>query len=434
MPVSPADAQGRTGPGRPLKPLGDPSSALGRLGALIRQLRLERRLTLIRLGELTGYSCQHLGAIERGQVVPAEAVIVACERTLGAGGQLAAAFPAVIREQASNRHRREAARRDTETLSDLGPGWSKLATAMQRPLAVSAGLTDKLEQITSQHRVLYHELSSAQLLGTAEAHLGLLTGLLRGTQPDGRVRHRIAAAAAETAGLTAWLWFDLGDRSRMGALYSVAASLIEEAGDPALGAYVTGYRALTADACGSAREAVLHAQTAWDQAPAITSRLTRSWLAAVGASILARAGDRRAAMNQLRQARTHLDAAHGAEEWMYDFDHSALAGYRGQCHLRLGEAAAAVTAFREGLAALPDGCHSRGALLMIGLAEACLGRNEVDAARQHALEALAAFTMLGSEAGVLRVRRFREQLTAAGHPRDAAELDERIHDYLPGKP
>lgn len=46
-------------------------------------------------------------------------------------------------------------------------------------------------------------------------------------------------------------------------------------------------------------------------------------------------GDRRTVLKLLGQARDHLDAAQGREEWMYDFDHSALAGYRGESHLRV---------------------------------------------------------------------------------------------------
>jgi hypothetical protein len=67
---------------------------------------------------------------------------------------------------------------------------------------------EDLEQITDRQRVLYHERSSAEILVSVEAHLGLLASLLRGSQPE-PVRHRIASAAAEAAGFAAWLLFDL---------------------------------------------------------------------------------------------------------------------------------------------------------------------------------------------------------------------------------
>ena len=293
MPTSAGPRQPSRGPGRPPKPQGDSSSALARLGGLVRCLRGERGLTLMSLGELTGYSWQHLGAVERGQVVPSEAVVVACERALAAGGQLAALFPAVVREQASHRHSREAARRGDAMRTDLDVEWARLGAAARRPSAVSVPVVEELEQITDRQRVLYHELSSAEILVSVEAHLSLLVSLMRGTQPE-PLRHRIASAAVEAAGFAAWLWFDLGDQFKMGALYDMAGDLFAEAGNPALAAYVTGYRALAAEAWGLGREAVHQAEAARNRAPAGTSQLARSWLSAVGANTLALTGDRAA--------------------------------------------------------------------------------------------------------------------------------------------
>ena len=119
---------------------------------------------------------------------------------------------------------------------------------------------------------------------------------------------------------------------------------------------------------------------------------------------------------------------------MFDFDRSALASYRGQCHLRLGQAREAAAAFREGLAAVPVGCERRGAFLVIGLAEASLAAREKDVALADALRALAVFQKLGSAAGILRVHRFRGLLAKAGHRREAGVLDEHVRSYLPDAP
>jgi hypothetical protein len=325
----------RRGPGRPPKPQENPSSAQAQLGGLVRRLRGEHGLTLMNLGELTGYSWQHLGAVERGQVAPSEAVVVACEPALAAGGQLVALFPAVVREQASHRHGREAARRGDAMQTDPDVEWARLGAAARRPSSMSVSLVEELEQITDRQRVLYHELSSAEILVPVEAHLSLLVSLLRGTQPE-PLRHRIASAAVEAAGFAAWLWSDLGDQFKMGALYEMAGDLFAESGNPALAAYITGYRALAAEAWGLGREAVHQAEAARDRAPAGTSRLARSWLSAIGANMLALTGDRSSALNLLGKACDHFDAAQGKEEWMYDFDHSALAAYRGRAPARSG--------------------------------------------------------------------------------------------------
>lgn len=430
MPTSAGSGRpSRRGPGRPPKPQDNSSSALAQLGALVRRLRGERGLTLMSLGELTGYSWQHLGAIERSDVVPSEAVVVACERALSAGGRLVALFPAVVREQASNRHSREAARRAGTVQCDRDVEWARLLAAARQPSAVSSALLEDLEQITDRQRVLYHELSSAEMIISVEAHLSLLISLMRGTQPE-PIRHRIASAAVEAAGFAAWLWYDVGDQFKMGSFYQMADDLLAEAGNPALGSYIGGYRALAAEACGLGSEAVHRAEAARDQAPASTSHLARSWLAAIGANTVALTGDRSSAVSLLGQACDHLNAAHGKEEWMYNFDHSALAAYRGQCHLRLGQAREAMAAFEAGLASLPPGCDRRGAFLSIGLAEACLAERVLDAATHHAQRALAAFAAHGSAAGLRRVQRYRGLLANAGYRRAAAALDQQVRDLV----
>ena len=230
VPIAQPPDSGRRGPGRPPE---DPASARGQLAALIRGLRTSQGLTLARLSVLTGYSVQHLGAVERGQVVPSEAVVSACEDVLAAGGQLAALFPGVIREQARTRHAREAARHGARTLPAIGTEWPQLAFAARRPSTVSGTLVEDLEQITDRHRLLYHELSSGEMLGPVEAHLSLLASLMRGSQPD-PLRHRIASAAAEAAGLAAWLWLDLGDQVKAMMLYEMADGLLGQSGNPAL--------------------------------------------------------------------------------------------------------------------------------------------------------------------------------------------------------
>ncbi len=381
------------------------------------------------LGGLTGYSWQHIGAVERGQVAPSEELVVVCERALAAGGRLVALFPAVVREQASLRHEREAARRDSGIRTDRDIDWCRIAAAAQRPSAVSAAMVAELEQITDRQRLLYHELSSAEMLISVEAHLSLLISLMRGSQ-NALIRHRIASAAVEAAGFAAWLWFDLGDQFKMKTLHEMSGNLLGESGNPALGCYIAGYQALTSDGSGMRDDAIGHAEAARNQAPVSMSRLTLSWIAAISANAIALAGDRRSAMDMIGRAQDYLETANGKEEWMYDFDHSALAGYLGQCHLRLGQPGEAVAVYSAGLAELPDGCDRREAYLAIGLAEAFLLGREVDVAVHHASQALDVFASRASVAGLTRVQTFRDRLARAGQQRQADDLDQRMRAHL----
>lgn len=335
----------------------------------------------------------------------------------------------MVREQASVRHRREAARRDGIMREEPDIDWARLAAAAHRPSAVSTAVVEDLEQITDRQRVLYRQLSSAEMLVLVEAHLSLLASLLRGSQSE-PVRRRIASAAVEAAGFAAWLWFDLGDQFKMGALYEMTASLLDEAGNPALGCYVTGYRALAADGTGLNRSAVGHVELALSQSAGTCSDLARSWLLAIGANVAASNGDGSLALDLLGQASNHFEASDGKEDWMYDFDYSSLAAYRGQCHLRLGQPREAVGAFTQGMAEIPPGYERRAAFLDTGLAGAFLMGGELEAALGHASQALDVFARCGSVAGIRRVQAFRRQLADAGYRREAQSLDEQVRAHL----
>jgi tetratricopeptide (TPR) repeat protein len=404
--------------GRPPKPLDASASALAGLGAELRKLRLEQGLTLIRLGELTGYSRQHLGAVERAEVAPSEDVVTACERALSAGGQLIALFPAVVREQAAFRHARETTRHAHTHVPDQDIDWSHLATAATRS-SVSPGMVEQLELITDRQRALYHELTSAEMLVPVQAHLGLLLSLLEATHSE-PLRHRIASAASEAAGFAAWIWHDLGDPYNSSRHYTTAERLRPEAANPALHSYVTAYHAL---ACGHAPGAIDYARQALDTAPKATTHLTRSWLCAVAANVVARV-DPAEAVRLLGQARDHFDAVEGREEWMYEFDRTALAGYRGQCHLQLGQPTDAIGAFAEAIASVPASCVRRKAQFTLGLAEAYLASGDVDEALTLASDSVRVFASRGSVSGISGVQRLRDLLRNDGHVRHAAQLNE----------
>jgi transcriptional regulator with XRE-family HTH domain len=112
--------------GRPSKPLNPDASMAAWLGAELRARRQERGLTLKTLGELTGYTYQHVSEVERAKASPSEPFVAACDHALEARGRLLALLPAVINERAVQRHRRAARRRysgstHTEGGEDVDP-------------------------------------------------------------------------------------------------------------------------------------------------------------------------------------------------------------------------------------------------------------------------------------------------------------------------
>ena len=419
----------KKGPGRPAKALDPDASLLAALGARMRELRKERALTLMELADLTGYSWQHLGAVERGSVAPSESVIVACDTTLGAGGALNGLLPAVIREQAHLRHSGEVARRSSGEVRGPEVDWGRLSACGTHASAPTAAVLDDIEAITAHQRRLYHELTSAQMLVPVDGHLGLLLSILKAPAPD-RLRRRVVSAAGEAAGFSAWIWFDLGDHFKMTGRYGIALEALAEAGDTGLRSYISAYRAVTADAAGRSDEAVGHASAALNMANRSVARITKSWLHAVKATAHVHAGDSRTALAELDQAHTALGrAGDERDEWMYDFDHERLLGYEGDCLLALGRHAQAARSFEQALGGVPATCVRRRAEIGVDLAQARLGQGESAEAVRLAMEAITVFARRGSAAGMSRVRRLRDHMSHLGRAAAARELDDFVRTW-----
>lgn len=393
-------------------------------------------MTLVELAQLTGYSPQHLGAVERSSAVPSETMVARADAVLCASGRLLVLLPEVIGEQAHIRHRNEAARRSIHAVAEDASAleedlaWERLAHASRRSSRVTSSIVEDLELITDRQRRLYHELSSAELLAQVQTHHGLLTGFLRGASPD-PLRRRIVSAAAEAAGFAAWLWFDLGDTFRMSVLYRQSNDALSEGADPSLASYIKGYEGLAAGECGRRDSAAALLAEACDRAPRSLFATTRSWLDVLNANALAVIGERRGALASLGRAQRSHDAAQNdrKDPWMFDFDYSSLAGYSGSCYLALGRTSAAVTAFEDALAHLPESCDRRRAIIQTGLARARVRAGEVEEACELACTALATFAGRGSVAGVRRVRRVRNALREAGHETAALAIDEQVRAF-----
>lgn len=85
--------------GRPPKPIapGAPAAAAA-LGAKLRQLRTDRGLTQHELGELSGYTPQHISEVERAKSKPTAKFVYDCDRALNADGALRNLLGAALEE------------------------------------------------------------------------------------------------------------------------------------------------------------------------------------------------------------------------------------------------------------------------------------------------------------------------------------------------
>ncbi|MGH3906641.1 MAG: hypothetical protein ACRDTE_21055 [Pseudonocardiaceae bacterium] len=317
-------------------------------------------------------------------------------------------------------------------VSHAGEEWlGRIASAVRQPSRVDPIAVEHLELVTQTHRSLYHDLSSAELIPAVTGHLQVTTLLLGGTQRL-PLRRRLAAIAGETAGHAAWLFHDLGDQHSAARYYAVAEVATRQAGDPALGAYVRGFRSLVMGSQGQAREALGLARGGVEVAERSATATTRAWLTGLEAQALASVGDRKSCGDALRRADTALGQARPEEDpaWMYEFDHARLLALTGACYGRLGRTAAAERTLREALEAFGPKRTRRRAEVLVDLATVRAQQQDAEEATGLAGEALEIAVETGSTAGIQRVRRFRPELARWNGTRAVTALDEQLADAV----
>jgi hypothetical protein len=144
-------------------------------------------------------------------------------------------------------------------------------------------------------------------------HVRGVTRLLRGAQHR-VLRRRLAAVAGETAGHAAWLFHDLGDQKLTERYYLDAAIATRKAGDPALDAYVSGFKSLVRASQGEPKAALALARAARQAGARSATATTRAWLAGLEAQALASLHDNKACFVALRQAETAIGQARPEED------------------------------------------------------------------------------------------------------------------------
>jgi ATP/maltotriose-dependent transcriptional regulator MalT len=253
----------------------------------------------------------------------------------------------------------------------------------------------------------------------------MLVDLVRASQ-DEQVRRQLAALGGEAAGLLAWLALDLGDERGRERSHDIALSLTAEAGDPALDAYVRGFRSQVRQLEGRPRAALALAEQAVDTAGAGRVGGVPALLRSLQAVALAEVNDERGTVLALAAAETALDRGTTDEPaWMYEFDHTRLTAVRGDCMLRLDRPQHAENAFKT---ALSEITHKGGRFeveLLTGLARATARQGEVEEACRLGLQSLD-LAASGSELGFGRVRQLRQELDRWYDSDAVAALDRRL--------
>ncbi|ATL67872.1 hypothetical protein [Nocardia terpenica] len=280
-------------------------------------------------------------------------------------------------------------------------------------------LLDTMAGPTASYRRMESSVPSDRLSPAVEAHLSLVSGVVRD-------RLRTASgyrALSEVAGLAAWLAADRGDDAAARQRYSDAITYAERTHHPLLVSYMTAslghYAVETGD--GRAGLALLHTASAQMGQEAPDS--ATAWLSSLLAVAYAATGDRKAALSALGHAERLANRQRGEPQWpwVFAFDGAKAARYQASTLGRLGDHRAARSAFDAATPAL--GADKPRALAQVEHAHVLARSGDIGAGCALAAKALRVGLELHSERITRVARAFRASLptrTAEARPLDTA--------------
>ncbi|WP_256447524.1 helix-turn-helix domain-containing protein [Acrocarpospora catenulata] len=331
-------------------------------GTRLRELRKRKGMTQGDLAKEIPCSASHLSRVEKGERPPNDAFALACDRVLGAGGELAALLGDV-----------DVAMRAPEPRSDPAPppdrrpsaGPAEGETEPGRPrdhYGVGAG-DGHVEDLYRVMLSLYQQLCSD---GQQRPASDVLSEVLRHTRaivplvkkiPGGVRLLPLAARSAELAG---WLAQDAGDWHEAIRQTNSAAELGRDGGDLDIVAYTVVRRAEMHMYAGRAVKALSLSRLAESQTGARAS--TRAAARRCAAQAYAMLGDRPQCEEELAEAaKLRRTGETRAEDRGRAEVHQIDDLIRGWCYYRLGLFGAAAEILREAVAALPErSLRSRG--------------------------------------------------------------------------
>jgi transcriptional regulator with XRE-family HTH domain len=306
----------------------------------------------------------------------------------------------------------------------------RLARALEAASIGSAGVT-ALEQAVGEFARSYPSTPPTVLAEPVLKHFRDVVRLLEGPLPVAR-RRRLAVVAGHLAGLAGNLSFDLREAPKALAYFEVAVQAADDADAPDVAAWALATRSIVPAYIGDPATALRLLQEAQERAAGHVSPSRRAWLAAMAARAHAGLGDARSSLAALGQAEAAIERAepNGGPFGTDFFDLPRLAGFRGTCHLLLGQPQAAMAALAEVLALRSPTDIKGRSLARLDLAQAHAQASDLEAACAAVAEALT----IGDEYRVDPIRRRAREVRAALNPwrdeRPVKELDEQVRSLL----
>jgi transcriptional regulator with XRE-family HTH domain len=422
--------------GRPPRPLDRDSSSAAYLGAELRARRQERGLTQRALGDLIGYSLQHVSEVERANAAPTQPFIASCDQALEAQGRLLALLPAVTHERDQQRQERAAARRAGDRSSvpcaeELGEGDDVEPTTRRRLIGAGAATAlgglgaaaavpaagrdvdpelpthlTRLLNVLGRHDEMF---GPRDVLATVHHQVGMIAQHRAIARGD--LHTELLRAEARWAEFAAWLSDDTGDATARDKWTTRALRLARTAQYPDMIAYVRSRQSQWAAQEHNARRAIALAEDALRVQG--TSAQMQAWCSLRAAIGHALANDADACERSLADAyRLVEDADSPAPPWAGEFRYTATAVRAGEARCWLStRPKKAIGLYEDALREWPRDETRGGGVHQARLALACAAANERDRAEAEGRKALAIARTTNSNIAMRELRQLGRVLS-----------------------
>jgi tetratricopeptide (TPR) repeat protein len=306
----------------------------------------------------------------------------------------------------------------------------RLARALEAASIGSAGVA-ALEQAVGEFARSYPSTPPIVLAEPVFEHFRDVVRLLEGPLPVAR-RRRLAVVAGHLSGVAGNLSFDLREETRALAYFEVAVQAADDADAPDLAAWALATRSIVPAYTGDPVAALRLLQEAQDRAAGHVSPSRHAWLAALEARAHAALGDARSSLAALGRAEAAIEPGEGSGgPFGTDFfDLPRLAGFRGTCHLLLGQPHAAQAALADVLRLRSPADVKGRSLARLDLAEAYSQAGDLYAACAAVADALAIRDEYRVDPIRRRAREVRTALDRWQDERPVKELDEQVCSLL----
>jgi hypothetical protein len=261
----------------------------------------------------------------------------------------------------------------------VGDEHERVASVLSASSRVDAQTVEHIEAVLWHCRQQDHALGPQAVLATVLAQRDLTRALV----PDcpAALRPRMLSTLSEASRQAGWLSFDLKQFDHAGYYYEDARALAHEAENTGLGAFVLCEMSHLATWQGKPRIGIDHAVAAGQWADRTGDLRLRVFTADVAARAYAADGQRDACLTALDTAHTVLTMADDHTSSLCpNYDEALHISFRGECHLKLGEADHAVSYAQQSLETLDRSRAREVAMTIVDLSEAYVLCTEIDEA------------------------------------------------------